>query len=134
MLADQIIPGADEHGRIPEIRWEYGDDLCDCMFQRIGYWTNPYIARTLEIRLCCMWKRLNEMFPGLMREIPAFHNYNEDVYETAPRMWDAEDDMPRHMWHRQIAVITGLDLDTVRRKFAGQRPPEGKRKAVLTVR
>ena len=63
---------------IPEIRWEHGDDLCDCTFQRIGYWTNPYLGRTLEFRICCSWSKLIELHPELqefVREIPAFDNY-----------------------------------------------------------
>lgn len=127
MLAHEFIPGAPSRdGEIPEIRWEYGDDLCSCTFQRIGWWTNPYLARTLEIRLCCMWAKLNEMFPGLMREIPAFTDYNHgNVYVTEPQMWNGEDDMPVHLWHRQIAILTGMSLPEVRRKFAGQKPPKG---------
>ena len=29
---------------IPGVEWEYHDDLCDCTYQRIGFWTNPYIG------------------------------------------------------------------------------------------
>ena len=68
-------------GQIPEIDWEHGDDLCDCTFQRIGYWTNPYLARTMEVRLCCIWKILAEQNPeiaALMQEIPAYDDYNRD--------------------------------------------------------
>ena len=99
-------------GEIPEIRWEHGDDLCDCTFQRIGYWTNPYLARTTEIRICCVWKVMVEQNPeiaALVREIPAFDDYNKDRWVTEPAPWDSEDgDMPRALWHRQLC-----DLDDV---------------------
>ena len=111
---------------IPEVRWRHGDDLCDCTFQRIGFWTNPYLARTLEIRLCCMWKKLDEQYPGLMREIPAFTDYNNgDRYVEEPTLWNGESDMPVALWHRQIAVLTGMSLSDIREKFAGQEPPKG---------
>ena len=47
----QAIAEALAIASIPEIQWKHGDDLCDCTFQRIGFWTNPYLAKTLQVRL-----------------------------------------------------------------------------------
>ena len=116
--------------QIPEIRWKHGDDLCDCTFQRIGYWTNPYLAKTLEFRMCCAWKTFGEMFPEIgqfIREIPAFDNYNENRWVSEPMEWNTDYDMPRALWYRQLAVKTGKTLDEIRQEYAHLNPP----KAVL---
>lgn len=117
--------------QLPEIRWQHGDDLCDCTFQRIGWWTNPYLGRTLEIRLCCAWKKLGEMFPEVgqyIREIPAFDNYNTGRWETEPAAWDGDYDMPRALWHRHLAAKTGKPLEQIRREYDHLMPPRGKPK------
>ena len=113
---------------LPEVRWEHGDDLCDCTFQRIGYWANPYIGRTLEFRLCCSWAKLIELHPELQefaREIPAFDNYNIGQWETKPAPWDSEDeDMPYALWHRQLAVQQGITVAEARERYGHLQPPK----------
>jgi len=114
-------------GEIPEIRWQHGDDNCECMFQRIGWWTNPYLGRTMEIRLCCAWAKLIELHPELAefyREIPAFDNCNTGQYETEPHEWNGEYDMPRALWHRQLSVQTGKPVDQVRRDYDHLEAPK----------
>ena len=110
---------------IPEENWAHGDDLCDCTFQRIGLWTNPYIGRTLKVRLCCIWAKIYAMFPECVQEIPAFMDYNNgDRYVPAPAPWDSEDeDMPVALWHRQEAVRLRLPLPQVRKLLQGQASP-----------
>ena len=114
-------------GHIPEIRWKQDDDLCDCTFQRIGWWTNPYLARTMEVRLCCIWKILAEKNPeiaALVREIPAFDDYNRDCWVSEPAAWDAKDhDMPRALWHRQLSIQQDKPLEQVRREYDHLEPP-----------
>lgn len=112
-------------GEMPEIQWVQGDDLCDCTFQRIGEWTNPYIGRTLRVRMCCIWAELYKEYPQFVQEIPAFYNYNEDRFETEPWMWNGEDDMPVDIWHRQLAVLRHEPLEVIREKFEGLKPPKG---------
>lgn len=125
-----ILPGQDILGflsatAIPEVNWQYGDDLCECTFQRIGMWTNPYIARTLKVRLCCLWAKLYAMFPECVQEIPAFMDYTDgDRYEPKPQKWNGDTDMPRHLWHRQMAVELGIPLPNVRKLLAGKKPPK----------
>jgi hypothetical protein len=111
---------------IPEIQWKHGDDLCDCTFQRIGWWTNPYIARTLEIRLCCVWAKMAEEYPDFFRESPAFTDYsNGDVPVTELLEWNAEDaDMPRALWYRQLASLHGRPLSEIRDRFQHMEPPK----------
>lgn len=114
-------------GHIPEIRWKQDDDLCDCTFQRIGWWTNPYLARTMEVRLCCIWKILAEQNPeiaALVREIPAFDDYNRDCWVSEPAAWDSKDhDMPRALWHRQLSIQQDKPLEQVRREYDHLEPP-----------
>tara|TARA_R100000306_G_C4378391_1_gene143035 strand:- start:3650 stop:4051 length:402 start_codon:yes stop_codon:yes gene_type:complete len=114
-------------GEIPEIRWEHGDDLCDCTFQRIGYWTNPYLARTLKIRLCCTWKVLAEQNPeiaALIQEIPAYDDANRARWISEPAAWDSQDhNMPRALWHRQLSIQQDKPLEQVRREYDHLEPP-----------
>jgi hypothetical protein len=125
-----VIPGQDilavlETAGIPEENWVHGDDLCGCTFQRIGMWTNPYIGRTLKVRLCCIWAKLYAMFPECVQEIPAFMDYNNgDRYIAKPAPWDGDTDMPKALWHRQMAVQMGLPLEDIRRILDGQEPPK----------
>lgn len=129
-LLSTPLPGQDilmalETSGIPEMDWKYGDDLCDCTFQRIGMWTNPYLGRTLKVRLCCIWAKLYTMFPECVQEIPGFMDYNDgDKYIPEPAPWDGDSDMPRHLWHRQAAVQMGLPLPVVRKLLADQEPPK----------
>jgi len=120
-----LAPGEQIHGgEVPEIRWQHGDDLCDCVFQRIGDWANPYIGRTLRVRMCCIWKELYKEFPQYVQEIPAYYNENTELYEEEPWEWNGDFDMPRALWHRQLAYMTGLDIPEVREKFENETPPK----------
>ena len=129
MLASEVVPGQDILGlltttEIPEVQWVDNDDLCDCVFQRIGWWTNPHIARTLEIRLCCIFAELGKQYPQFIREIPAFDNYNEHEYQVEPVAWGRDYDMPRGLWYRQLAVQHGLPLPTIRNMYENDEPPK----------
>ena len=110
---------------MPEFIWTHGDDLCDCTFQRIGEWSNPYLARTRRVRVCCLEDRMLEDNEDLVQDIPGFFNDNTGLFETEPWMWDGEDDMPEHLFMRQTAIIQGLSLDDTRVKFEGVEPPKG---------
>ena len=110
---------------IPEEVWEWGDDLCDCTFQRIGDWTNPYIGRTMRVRLCCIWAAIYKQYPQFVQEIPAYYDRNKDAFQPKPMAWNSEDeDMPVALWHRQVAVELGVPLEKVRKLLAGQDPPK----------
>lgn len=114
---------------LPEIKWEQGDDLCDCTFQRIGSWTNPYIARTLRVRFCCLWAELYKIYPQYVQEVLGYYNGNTGQYETAPAKWDSEDDdMPRAIWYRQLAVERGLPLEAIRQLYENETPPKSIKK------
>lgn len=110
---------------LPEIRWMHGDDLCDCTFQRIGEWANPYIGRTLRIRFCCVWAEILKDHPQHVQEIPGYWDENAERFDTEPMAWNGEDEMPRGLWHRQIQTVTGLPLEAIRDKFRDHNPPEG---------
>ena len=110
---------------MPEFIWTHGDDLCDCTFQRIGEWTNPYLARTRRVRVCCLEDRMLEGNEDLVQDIPGFFNDTTGLLETEPWVWDGEDDMPEHLFMRQTAIIQGLSLDETRVKFEGVEPPKG---------
>ena len=110
---------------MPEITWTHGDDLCNCTFQRIGDWSNPYIARTRRVRVCCLENRMLEGNEDLVQDIPGYYNENTGDFETEPWVWDGEDDMPEHLFMRQTAIIQGLSLDETRVKFEGVEPPKG---------
>jgi hypothetical protein len=105
---------------VPDAFWIGGDDLCDCTFQRICEWTNPYIGRTQRYRLCCMWARIIQAL-GLedcVQEIPAYYDENRHVYDTEPRAWDSEDmPMPRSLWYRQLAAQTGRTVAEMREAY-----------------
>jgi len=111
---------------IPEVRWLHGDDECDCVFQRIGDWTNPYLGRTLRVRLCCIWAELYKQFPQFVQEIPAYYDQNEDAYYTRPADWNGDTEMSRALWHRQEAAKLGITIAQARKLLAGQTPPQGK--------
>ena len=110
---------------IPEVEWGPYDDLCDCVFQRIQWMTNPYIGRTMEVRMCCIWAELYKMFPQFMRDIPGYdvQNVRTKTYEAKPAEWNGEFDMPRAIWHRQLAVQMNLPLSRVRELYGDQEPP-----------
>ena len=121
MVSPLLFPPAD----IPEVRWTNQDDLCDCTFQRIGEWTNPYIGQTMRVRFCCVWEEFERMWPQHFERIDAGYDHNAKSYVHEPMEWNGEDDMPRSIWYRQIQKITGQSLDQVRNQYGTQEPPRG---------
>jgi len=115
---------ADVQAFLPEVRWVHGDDLCDCAFQRIGEWTNPYIGRTLRVRLCCIWKEIYAQYPQFVEEVPAYWDDNAGAFLPVTMDWDVADSaMPRALWYRQLAARTGKPLEEIRREYANKQPP-----------
>lgn len=109
----------------PGIVWVQDDDLCDCTFQRIGDWMNPYIGKTLRVRLCCLWERIYAEHPDLVQRLDGWFDPNTGAYHTEPAPWDSTEwDMPRPVWYRHLATKLGLSLAAVRVKFAGSEPPK----------
>lgn len=107
---------------LPDVHWLQGDDLCDCTFQRIGEWTNPYLAKTLRVRLCCLWGALYKQYPQFVQNVDAFYDENRHDWVTEPREWDSIDcDMPLYLWHRQIAARTGRSLAAVRAEYRDRK-------------
>ena len=90
--------------------WDAEDDLCDCTYQRIGYWNNPYIGETLEVRFCCVWAEFEKQYPQFFRRT-----------QIEPAAWNGESDMPKSIWHRQIAAFEGISLEGAR-SIAGEAP------------
>lgn len=111
-------------GMLPDVQWKPQDDLCDCTYQRIGMWTNPYLAETLEVRMCCIWAKLYAQYPEFVRLVPAFWDYNQEQWVTEPAEWNGEDDMPQAIYNRQVARQTGKSLAEVREM--GLLAPKGK--------
>ncbi len=105
-------------GSLPDVVWQHGDDLCDCIFQRIGMWKNPYLAETLEIRLCCIWAKIAEQYPEFVRTIPGYFDDNTDTWFTEPMAWDAEHDMPKAIWYRHLARTLNRPLAEIRAEYA----------------
>lgn len=106
---------------VPTVHWLHGDDGCDCTFQRIGEWTNPYLAETLRVRLCCIWRKIYEQYPQFVQDIPAYYDQNRHAWVTEPREWDSEDaDMPTYLWYRQRARLEGKPLAQIRNEYAGR--------------
>lgn len=102
---------------LPEETWEVNDDACDCTFQRIGFWTNPYIGETLEVRMCCIWEELYKLFPQYVRKTDAFRNYNTDDWEREPWEWNGETEMPKSIWYRQLARKFGKPVAEIRAEY-----------------
>ena len=117
------VPFADSH--IPESHWEHGDDLCDCEFQRIGLWMNPYLGVTEKVRVCCLYKELEDSFPHLFQHIDGYWDDNEKEWITGQMEWDGEDDMPRALWNRQLSIREGLPIEVIRERTIFQSPPKG---------
>lgn len=115
-------------------KWEHGDDCCDCTFQRIGEWSNPYLARTLRVRLCCIWEELYKMFPQHVQVIEGCCHVDEngmEVWDTVPHEWDSEDgEMPKHLWHRHTAARDDISVADARVVSKGKVPPQPKVKEV----
>lgn len=118
MTTEQLSPAVVQAlsiGALPDIQWKMHDDLCDCVYQRIGMWTNPYLAETLEVRMCCIWNELYKQYPQFVREVPAFWDYNAEEWVTEPAEWNGEEDMPVSMWNRQVARKFNISVDEARR-------------------
>lgn len=94
--------------------WSNQDDLCDCTYQRAGYWNNPYIGETYEVRICCLYAEFEKMWPQYFKrtQIEAAH-------------WNGEDDMPASIWYRQIAKGAGVPVSLARKIADGLTPPKG---------
>jgi hypothetical protein len=127
----EVKPGQDilnlVSDSLPDETWVHNDDLCDCTFQRIGFWTNPYIARTMKVRLCCLWAELAKDYPQFIQETAAFTHYGEnDKLYPEPWKWNGEADMPRALWYRQLAVKYGMSLEVIRDLYSEKEPPKGK--------
>lgn len=123
-IAARTIPDARS---VPDTHWLHGDDLCDCTFQRIGEWTNPYLGETLRVRWCCIWAELYKQFPQFVQEIPASYDANRHEWVTEPREWDSpEMDMPLYLWYRQQARKSGKPLAEVRRTAKKEDRPKAK--------
>ena len=105
-------------GELPDVIWRDHDDLCDCEFQRVCQWTNPYIGSTHEVRLCCMWAKLYEMFPAYVRNIPAWFDINWQEWNTVPMDWNGEDEMPKAIWYRHLARKYGRSVADIRAEYA----------------
>ena len=97
--------------------WDVNDDLCDCTYQRIGYWNNPYIGETMEVRLCCVWAEIEKQYPQFFRR-----------RQIEPAEWNGEADMPRSIYHRQISKLFGVSVSDARDMAAGLEPPKGQPK------
>lgn len=104
-------------GNLPDVQWVHGDDLCDCTYQRIGMWKNPYLAETLEVRLCCVWGKLAELYPDMVRAIPAYWLDNEQRWDTVPHEWNGETDMPPYLWYRHLARKLNRPLSAIRAEY-----------------
>lgn len=107
-------------GVLPESFWDTNDDACDCTYVRIGMWTNPYLAETLEVRWCCIWAEMFKLFPQFVRVTPAWLDQNAKAWEPEPRAWDGEDEMPASLWYRQLSRFSGDSVGTVRALYSNR--------------
>lgn len=115
-------------GAVPDIHWIHGDDQCDCTFQQIGEWANPYIAQTLRVRICCFWALWFKEHPELVQEIPAYYDANRHTYATEPIEWDSDEmDMPYPLWYRALARKLGQPLDWVREHYKDRKDERPKK-------
>ena len=105
-------------GSLPGMEWSNQDDLCDCTYQRVGMWKNPYLAETLEIRLCCVWAKLAEQYPDAVRTIPGYFDPNRQEWITEPWTWDGEAEMPKAIWYRHLARKLDRPLAEIRAEYA----------------
>jgi hypothetical protein len=125
-MLDSAVLEALSVGSLPDVEWSNQDDLCDCTYQRIGFWTNPYIGETHEIRLCCVWAELGKQYPQFVRTTPAFYDYNKNEWVTEVAEWNGEADMPKAIWHRQLARRLNIPLEEARR--LSMPPPRGRKR------
>lgn len=107
-------------GELPSTFWSVEDDLCDCVYQRTIQFTNPYLAETHEMRLCCLWGELQKDYPNFVRTIPAYFNLNTKEWEEEPAEWNGEADMPASIWYRQLARKEGISVGAARAKYASR--------------
>ncbi len=107
-------------GTFPANFWNCQDDLCDCTYQRIGMWTNPYMAETLEVRLCCIWAEFQKQYPQFVRVTPAYLDGNKQEWVPEPMEWNGEAEMPKAIWYRQLAREQGREVADVRAEYAGK--------------
>ena len=105
-------------GTFPGEFWNCQDDLCDCTYQRIGMWTNPYLAETLEVRLCCIWAELQKQYPEFVRVTPAYLDGNAKQWVTEPAAWNGEAEMPKAIWYRHLAREQDRPVADIRAEYA----------------
>jgi hypothetical protein len=106
---------------MPAVHWIADDGLCDCTFQRVCEWTNPYFAKTLRVRLCCIWAELYKQYPQFVQDIPAYYDANRHRYVMEPAEWDNPTaPMPVSAWHRYLAAKEGKPLAQIRQEYAGR--------------
>ncbi len=127
-LALQDVMAAVAIMNLPDAHWILGDNLCDCTFQRIADWTNPYLAQTLRVRLCCIFAELYKQFPQFVQEIPAYWDQGRWRYVPEPAAWDSDEmDMPVYLWHRQLAKQQGKSLAEIRAEYDGRESERPKK-------
>ena len=110
-------------GALPDVEWQADDDLCDCTYQRIGMWRNPYLAETLIVRVCCIWADLYKQYPQFVQQIPGYWNDETEQWDTEPWAWNGEDEMAPALWHRQLARKYGITVAAAR--ALNLAPPKG---------
>lgn len=93
--------------------WDVNDDLCDCTYQRAGYWNNPYIGETYEVRLCCLFAEFEKQWPQFFKRT-----------QIEPAEWNGEADMPASIYHRQLSKAFGVSVSEAR--LMANEPPKGK--------
>ncbi len=102
------------------MRWILGDDKCDCLFQRIGEWSNPFLGRTMRVRLCCLWAKIYEQYPEFVQQLP-YHEPNKGTYTSEVLDWDSEQaDMPLYLWYRQLSIKERKPLKQIREEHKGR--------------
>ena len=117
-------------GNLPDIQWNDLDDLCDCVYQRVGWWKNPYLAETLEIRFCCVWAEFYKQYPQHVRFIPGYWDPNHKEWLTEPMEWNGESAMPKSLWYRHLARKLNRPLAETRAEYVDKdelRPKGSKR-------
>ena len=103
---------------LPEKPWAIGDDKCDCTIQLVIDQKNPYLAEMQELRVCCLYRELEKLFPNVFRRTNAHWNANKGTWDLHPRDWDnPEVAMPVALWYRQLAKQTGKPLSQIREEY-----------------
>lgn len=109
------VMAALSRSQVPDVHWLLGDDLCDCMFQKVYETTNPYLPYTERVRLCCTFAPIYTQYPQFVQQFPAFYDENRHRYETTPAEWDSEEaPMPVYLWIRQTAMKQGISVAEAR--------------------